>query len=70
MLRWINGTWETVATIPIADYLNTERWFLVSEGRGGFKVNWVPSKLDKRFAGFDRVPTKYVRAPVAMRLVR
>ena len=69
MLGWVNRAWETVAPIPIAFYLDAESWLFVSERRGGFEIDWVPSELDERLASFDGIPTKYIGAPISVGLL-
>ena len=69
MLGWVNGAWETVATIPIAFYLDAESWLFVSEWRRGFEIDGIPSELNERLASFDGIPTKYIGAPIAVGLV-
>lgn len=68
MLRRIDGAWQSVAAITIADYLDTEFGFYVPERRRGFEIDGVPSKLDVCLATFDSVSTKHIGAPIAMRL--
>lgn len=69
MLRRVNGTREAIAAITVTDDLDTERRFLVTEGRCRLEVDGIPSQLDERLAAINSVPAKNIRGPIALWLL-
>lgn len=65
MLRRIDGAGKAVAATTFADDLDAPGRHLVAEGCGRFEIDWIPCQLHERVAGFVRVRTGDVRAPVA-----
>lgn len=43
MLRWIDGTRETIAAVTVTNDLNAEGWLLIAEGRRRLEVDGIPS---------------------------
>lgn len=64
----INGARETITAAIGTVNLDTPGWHLIAERRCRFKVNGVPSKLDKGLTRRINVGSSNVRRPVAHRV--